>query len=105
MPINEIFCIAMFASFILLLFTGFPVAWILGGVAVAFTALGWILTNYTDIFANSFYYVDWSYSSATVDRIWDVMHNWVLVALPHVCVYGADAGSLRVGRKTAHRFR
>ncbi|WP_424981567.1 TRAP transporter large permease [Maritalea sp. S77] len=82
MPINEIFCIAMFASFILLLFTGFPVAWILGGVAVIFTALGWALANHTDMFANSFYYVDWSYSSATVDRIWDVMHNWVLVALP-----------------------
>ena len=26
--------------------------------------------------------VDWFYTSMTVDRIWDVMENWVLVALP-----------------------
>ncbi|MCZ4273844.1 TRAP transporter large permease subunit [Maritalea porphyrae] len=82
MEINEIICISMFASFILLLFTGFPVAWILGGLAVAFTALGWYLGAFTNVLANSFFYVDWAYSSATVDRIWDVMHNWVLVALP-----------------------
>ena len=82
MEFNEILCISMFAAFIAFLFTGFPVAWILGGLAVAFTALGWYLSAYTDLFANSFYSVDWAYSSATVDRIWDVMHNWVLVALP-----------------------
>ena len=35
---NEILALAMFASFIALVFTGFPVAWILGGLAVLFTA-------------------------------------------------------------------
>ncbi len=82
METNEILCAAMFISFIALLFTGFPVAWVLGGVAVAFTVIGWALSTYTDLMADSFYTIDWAYSSAVVDRIWDVMKNWVLVALP-----------------------
>ena len=82
METNEILCVAMFISFIALLFTGFPVAWVLGGVAVAFTVIGWALSTYTDLMADSFYTIDWAYSSAVVDRIWDVMKNWVLVALP-----------------------
>ena len=45
MPANEILALAMFASFILLVFTGFPVAWILGGLAVAFTAFAIILQH------------------------------------------------------------
>ena len=32
--------VAMFISFIVLIFTGFPVAWVLGGLAVVFTAVG-----------------------------------------------------------------
>jgi tripartite ATP-independent transporter DctM subunit len=82
MEVNEILCVAMFVSFIALLFTGFPVAWVLGGVAMAFTLIGWALSTYTDLMADSFYTIDWAYSSAIVDRIWDVMKNWVLVALP-----------------------
>ena len=31
----------MFVSFILLIFSGFPVAWVLGGLAVIFTAVGY----------------------------------------------------------------
>ena len=30
----------MFVSFIVLIFSGFPVAWVLGGLAVLFTAIG-----------------------------------------------------------------
>ena len=44
--------IGMFVSFIALLFTGFPVAWVLGGVGIFFTGvgyltdiLGWTLTG------------------------------------------------------------
>jgi tripartite ATP-independent transporter DctM subunit len=82
MEINEILCVLMFMSFIGLLFTGYPVAWVLGGLAVIFTAIGWAANVYTDLMADSFYTIDWAYTSAVVDRIWDVMKNWVLVALP-----------------------
>lgn len=75
---NEYLAVAMFASFILLVFTGFPVAWILGGLAVLFTAAAIILE--IDLGYPSG--VDWLYTSLTVDRIWNVMENWVMVALP-----------------------
>ena len=68
----------MFISFILLIFSGFPVAWVLGGLAVIFTAVGMIagIDFGWDIA------ISWDYSGLVVDRIWDVMNNWVLVALP-----------------------
>ena len=75
---NEALALAMFLSFIGLVFTGFPVAWILGGLAVAFTALAIVLNVDFDFpFA-----VDWNYTSLVVDRSWNVMENWVMVALP-----------------------
>ncbi|MEO3416889.1 TRAP transporter large permease subunit [Roseovarius sp. CAU 1744] len=82
MEINEIFCVLMFVSFFGLLLTGFPIAWVLGGIAVLFTFAGDIALNHSDLFQSTFYQVDWSYFSAIVDRIWDIMENWVLVAMP-----------------------
>ena len=76
--INDVLSILMFVSFIGLIFSGFPVAWVLGGLAVLFTAVAIIL----DVDLGFSIGVDWAYTSLTVDRIWDVMNNWVLVALP-----------------------
>ncbi len=75
---NEILARLMFLSFIALVFTGFPVAWILGGLSVLFTAFAIVL----DIDFNLAIGMNWGYTSITVDRIWNVMENWVLVALP-----------------------
>lgn len=68
----------MFVAFILLVFTGFPVAWILAGLAVLFTCFSILL----EIDLNIVIGVDWLYTSITVERIWNVMENWVMVALP-----------------------
>ncbi|MFP6815531.1 MAG: TRAP transporter large permease subunit, partial [Pseudomonadales bacterium] len=78
MPGNEVLALMMFISFIALVFTGFPVAWILGGLAVLFTAFAIVL----DVDFNIAIGVDWNYTSIAVDRIWNVMENWVMVALP-----------------------
>jgi len=81
---NEILALAMFASFIALVFTGFPVAWILGGLAVMFTAFAIVLkVDFALPIA-----VDWAYTSLTVDRIWNVMESWVMVALPMFILMG-----------------
>jgi tripartite ATP-independent transporter DctM subunit len=69
---------AMFASFMALLFTGFPVAWVLGGLAVAFTALALVLERALGVPVG----LDWAYSTLVVERAFDLMNNWVLVALP-----------------------
>jgi tripartite ATP-independent transporter DctM subunit len=78
MPGNEILALLMFVSFISLVFTGFPVAWLLGGLSVIFTALAIVL----DVDFNIPIGMGWDYTSLTVDRIWNVMENWVMVALP-----------------------
>ncbi len=78
MEINEILAIAMFSSFILLLFSGYPVAWVLGGVAMIFS----VIAMASDLWLDTWIGIDWNYISITIPRIWDVMTNWVLVALP-----------------------
>jgi tripartite ATP-independent transporter DctM subunit len=75
---GEWLALSMFLSFIVLVFTGFPVAWILGGLAVFYTSLAIIFEVDLGIGTG----VDWNYTSLTVDRVWNVMENWVMVALP-----------------------
>ncbi|MEM7704913.1 MAG: TRAP transporter large permease subunit [Pseudomonadota bacterium] len=78
MSINDLLSIAMFVSFIALILTGFPVAWVLGGLAIFFTAVAIVLEIDLGFALN----VDWAYTSLAVNRSWEVMKNWVLVALP-----------------------
>lgn len=84
MELNEILVIAMLVSFVLLLFTGFPVAWVLGGVAVLFTGLGWLADNYFDALTG----LDYSTLGLAVGRVFAVMDNWVLVAVPLFILMG-----------------
>ena len=74
----EVLALLMIVAFIGLVFSGYPIAWVLGGLAVVFTAFA-IVFQVDFAIPTS---VDWFYTSMTVDRIWDVMENWVLVALP-----------------------
>jgi tripartite ATP-independent transporter DctM subunit len=78
MSINDLLSVLMFISFIGLILTGFPVAWVLGGLSIIFTAIAIVL----DVDLGFAIGVDWAYTSLSVNRIWDVMKNWVLVALP-----------------------
>ena len=57
--INDILSILMFVSFIGLILTGFPVAWVLGGLSVLFTAIAIVL----DIDLGFSLAVDWAYAS------------------------------------------
>ena len=79
MSASEILAATLLVSFVALLFTGFPVAWVLGGLAVLFTAIG--IVARVD-FGVEDLTVDWGMTSLVVERMWDVMSNWVLVALP-----------------------
>ena len=78
MPANEILALAMFFAFILLVFTGFPVAWVLAGLAILFTAIAIVASVGFGMPIG----IDWAYTSITVERVWNVMENWVMVALP-----------------------
>lgn len=84
MEARELLAVSMFVLFIGLIFTGFPVAWVLGGLAVLFTALAIVFERDLGLYTG----VDWSYTSLVVERIWAIMDNWVLVALPMFILMG-----------------
>ncbi|WP_027859472.1 TRAP transporter large permease [Marinobacterium jannaschii] len=78
MEINEILVIAMFLSFIALLFTGIPVAWVLGGIGVIFAGIGYLADTYFDTITG----LDYLTLGLVVNRLYKIMDNWILVALP-----------------------
>jgi len=83
--ITEYFmAILLFFSFITLIFYGFPVAWTMGGLAVIFTLISMLSDTYLD----TFFGVDWKFASMVVYRLYGVMANWVLVALPMFILMG-----------------
>jgi tripartite ATP-independent transporter DctM subunit len=100
MPMNELLAIAMFISFIGLVFSGFPVAWLLGGLAVMFTALAIVLEADFNLATG----VDWDYTSLTVERIWNVMENWVMVALPMFILMGLLLDRSGIARDLMNSF-
>jgi tripartite ATP-independent transporter DctM subunit len=82
---EEKLVIAMFLTFIGLLFTGYPVAWVLAGVGVGFCGLAYLFDN--DLMAwtgleSTFTGLDYLTLGATVNRVYATMSNAVLVALP-----------------------
>lgn len=76
----ELIVIAMLSSFILLIFTGYPVAWVLAGVSVFFSVGAIVAFNYFDV--DTYFLTDWKIFGIIVQRIYDQMTKWVLVALP-----------------------
>ncbi len=78
MDANAILVILMFVTFIALLFTGFPIALVLGGVAMVFTLIGYL----ADIYLGTWTGLDFLSAGMIVNRIFKLMDNWVLVAIP-----------------------
>jgi len=75
---NYILVILMFVTFIGLLFTGVPVGYVLGGVALLFSFLGYLSDMYLDTMTG----LDFNALGMLGDRIFQMMSNWVLVAIP-----------------------
>ena len=92
--------LAMIVAFIALVFAGYPIAWILGGLAVVFTGLAIVLEVDFAIPTG----VDWFYTALTVDRIWDVMENWVMVALPMFIFMGVLLDRSGIARSLLEGF-
>ena len=67
----------MFAGAFLLIFSGYPVAFSLGGTALIFSAVG-----------IQFGYFDWSLLFALPNRTFGVMSNYVLLAVPYFIFMG-----------------
>jgi tripartite ATP-independent transporter DctM subunit len=78
MESSDILVILMFLTFIGLLFTGFPITFVLCGVAFIFTIVG----NIADIYFGTTTGLDFSVLGMIVSRVFKLMSNWVLVAIP-----------------------
>ncbi len=79
MELEVLFVIGMFLTFGVLLMTGFPVAWVLGGTAVIWTLVGVVAVE--NFGANLWF--DYPSSMGLVpERIWGTVESDTLVALP-----------------------
>ena len=82
---EEKLVIAMFLTFIALLFTGFPVAWVLAGTGVLYCGVAYLfdngMMNWTGL-EETLIGLDYLSLGAVVNRVYATMSNAVLVALP-----------------------
>ena len=79
MPFYEYLAIGLMVTFILALFTGYPVAWLLAGLSLLFAGLGITLG---EMGYDTFLMTSWAKFSGVIDRFDSIMSNWVLVSLP-----------------------
>jgi len=79
MTISEILVIAMFATFILFMLSGYPIAWVLGGVGILYAIIGVVLVK---VFAADLF-MDWGDTAGLMpERIFATVKNPTLIALP-----------------------
>ncbi|MDQ5910971.1 MAG: hypothetical protein QG599_3068 [Pseudomonadota bacterium] len=98
----EILVILYLVLFIILLFTGYPIAWILGGLSLLFTATGIFLSAQYDV--DTFLLDSWADYAIIVDRIWAQAQNWLLVALPMFIFMGLMLDRSGVAEKMMTNF-
>jgi tripartite ATP-independent transporter DctM subunit len=78
METSDVLVVLMLATFIGLLLTGFPITFVLGGLAVVFAIVGYLSDLYLDTVTG----LDFSVLGMIVMRVFKLMSNWVLVAIP-----------------------
>lgn len=88
MIINDLLVASMFLCFIILLFSGIPVAYCLWGSALFFTLVGW----FTDIYFDTFTGLGFNFFGIATQRIFGIMSNWILVAVPLFIYMGLMLG-------------
>nr|VFK15589.1 MAG: TRAP transporter, DctM subunit [Candidatus Kentron sp. LPFa]VFK30897.1 MAG: TRAP transporter, DctM subunit [Candidatus Kentron sp. LPFa] len=101
MDINEILVIAMLVTFVAFLFTGLPVAFVLGGVGVLFAGIGY----WSDQYLGTVTGLDFLTLGLVVNRIYKIMDNWVLVALPMFIFMGLMLDRSGVAERMMHAMQ
>ena len=94
--------ITMFLSFIALLFTGFPVAWVLAGVGIGFGGIAWFTDN---VMGWTMTGLDYNTLGLLVGRIFGIMDNWVLIALPMFIFMGLMLDKSGIAKKMMHSMQ
>jgi tripartite ATP-independent transporter DctM subunit len=102
MEVYEFIVVVFLISFIASLFTGYPIAWLLGGLSLLFTAGGIFLSTYFGV--DTFLLTRWENFAIIVDRTFALMSNWVLVALPMFVYMGLMLDRSGVAEKMMTNF-
>ena len=79
LPFYEYFALGLMVAFIVTLFSGFPIVWLLGGISLIFAGVGIYLSGFG---YDTFMLNNWMRMNGIADRLYSVMSNWVLVSLP-----------------------
>lgn len=101
MEANTVLVILMGLTFIGLLFTGYPVAFVLGGTAMLFAFIGYLSDTYFGTITG----LDYLTVGLVVNRIYKVMDNWLLVALPMFILMGHLLDHSGVAERMMHSFQ
>lgn len=101
MEANSILVLLMFFSFIVLLFTGYPIAIVLGGISIIFTGVGYLSDLYLDTWTG----LDFLSAGMIVNRVFKLMDNWVLVALPMFIFMGLMLDRSGIAEKMMNRMQ
>ncbi len=78
MELTDYLVVSMFATFIIFLLSGYPVAFCLAGTSILFVGVGY----FSDMYLGTLTGMDLNYFGIVVTRIYKYMSNWVLVSLP-----------------------
>ncbi|WP_024336330.1 TRAP transporter large permease [Desulfotignum balticum] len=95
MEINDYLVLAMFVSFIALLFSGYPVAYSLAGTSILFTGIGYFSDQYLGTITG----IDFNYFGLVVSRIYQTMNNWVLISVPMFIFMGLMLGKSGIAER------
>ncbi|MCF8092252.1 MAG: TRAP transporter large permease subunit [Desulfotignum sp.] len=98
---NNFLVIAMMLTFIALLFTGFPIAMILGGVSIVFTFVGYL----SDMYFGTMTGLDYMTVGMVVNRIFSIMQNWIMVALPMFIFMGLMLDKSGIAESMMHSIQ
>ena len=102
MDASEILVLMMFASFVALLFTGFPVGYSLAGIGVVFTLVGYLSDQYFDTITG----LDYLTLGLVINRLYTgVVENWILVALPMFIFMGNMLDRSGIAEHMMHAFQ
>ncbi len=94
--------LSMFLTFIALLFTGFPVAWVLAGVGITFGGVAWLTDN---VMGWTMTGLDYNTLGLLVGRIFGIMDNWVLIALPMFIFMGLMLDKSGIAQRMMHSMQ
>jgi tripartite ATP-independent transporter DctM subunit len=102
MPAENYLVLTMFVSFIALLFTGFPVAWVLAGIGITFGGVAWFTDN---VMGWTMTGLDYNTLGLLVGRIFGIMDNWVLIALPMFIFMGLMLDKSGIAQRMMHSMQ